>query len=571
MSKIWKIRKTDISANLTGSFNLSPLVLRLLVIRGIDTEEKIEKFLHGSKADLHPPTLLRDMEKAVARIFQARERKEQVLLYGDYDVDGVTSVVLLSKLFDELGLPFSYHHPHRMNEGYGFHLSGIEMAKAKGASLVITADCGITNHETVEAARTLGIDVIVTDHHKVIGKIPDAVAVINPQREDCPYPYKFLAGVGVVLKLVQAVFQQMTPSPSLEEYLEIAALGTVVDVVPITGENRIITKLGLAVMDNQLNQGIVAIRRLAGLLGKNMNCGHIGFQIGPRLNAAGRLSMAGLATELLLASDEKKIAEIAALLEAENTKRRSLQEEMTETATQEIEKHPEIHNGKVLVISGEGWHPGIVGLVASQLQETYYKPAIVITTEDGIGHGSARSIPEFHIFNALQQLAPMLLKFGGHSQAAGLTIEGCHIGLLRQKINQIADELLAGSALIPKLDIDMPVDLAELTLRSVEELELLQPFGYGNPAPVLAAFNCRLKTAPRCFGHGGRHLKFRLSDDKGRTFDCLGWNMANRIAECKVPFLDIAFKPYINEWNSQRNIQLEIKDFRPASGEPFIF
>ncbi|MCL6582867.1 MAG: single-stranded-DNA-specific exonuclease RecJ [bacterium] len=567
MPKLWRIKQADIPLDLAHSFNLSPLILRLLVIRGVDTGEKIQSFLHGSQSDLHQPMLLRDMDKAVARILQARERKERVLLYGDYDVDGVTSVVLLSKLFYELGLPFSYHHPDRVNEGYGFHLSGVEMAKAEGASLVITADCGITNHETVEAARAMGIDVIITDHHKVIGKIPDAVAVINPQREDCPYPYKHLAGVGVVLKLVQAIFQQLTPHPPLDEYLEIAALGTVVDVVPITGENRIITRLGLEVMDNQLNQGIVAIRKLAGLWGKNINCGHIGFQIGPRLNAAGRLSMARLATELLLASDEKKIAEIASLLEAENTRRRSLQEEMTEIAIREIEKHPEIHSGKVLVISGEGWHPGVIGLVASQLQETYYRPAIVIATEEGIGHGSARSIPEFHIFNVLQQLAPMLLKFGGHRQAAGLTIEGGRIGLFRQKINQIADELLAASDLVPKLDIDLAVDLTELNIHDVEQLDLLQPFGYGNPAPVLAAFGCRLKSAPRCFGQGGRHLKFRLSDALGRSFDCLGWNMANRIAECKVHSLDIAFRPYINEWNGQRSIQLEIKDFRPAGKE----
>jgi len=571
MPKIWKIRKATFPPQLSDAFNISPLVLRLLAIRGVDTPEKIHQFLHGSQSDLHQPMLLQDMEKAVKRIFQAKEKGERVLLYGDYDVDGVTSVVLLSKLFDELHLPFSYHHPDRLNEGYGFHLSGIEMARAKGASLVITADCGITNYDTVEAARLMGIDVIVTDHHKVVGKIPEAVAVINPQREDCVYPYKHLAGVGVVLKLVQAVFQQLNPSLSLGEYLEIAALGTVVDVVPITGENRIITKLGLEVMDTQLNQGIVAIRKLAGLLGKNLNCGHIGFQIGPRLNAAGRLSRAGLATELLLASDEKKIAEIATCLDAENTKRRSLQDEMTETAAREIERHPEIHSGKVLVISGEGWHPGIVGLVASQLQETYYKPSIVITTEDGIGHGSARSIPEFHIFNALQQLSPLLLKFGGHSQAAGLTIEGSHIGLLRQQINQIADEILVGDNLIPKLDIDLTVDLAELTIRSIEEIDLLQPFGYGNPAPVLAAFKCRLKTAPRCFGHGGRHLKFRLADSMDQTFDCIGWNMANRVAECKANLLDIAFKPYINEWNGQRNIQLEIKDLRPSGEASSIF
>ncbi|MEW5801209.1 MAG: single-stranded-DNA-specific exonuclease RecJ [bacterium] len=571
MSKIWKIKRADPPAHLSDAFNLSPLVLRLLAIRGIDTPEKIYKFLHGSQADLHQPMLLQDMEKAVKRIFQAREKGERVLLYGDYDVDGVTSVVLLSKLIDELRLPFSYHHPHRIDEGYGFHLSAVEMARAEGATLVITADCGITNQDTVEAARAMGIDVIITDHHRVVGQIPDALAVINPQREDCRYPYKNLAGVGVVLKLVQAVFQQMDPHPSLSEYLEIAALGTVVDVVPITGENRIITKLGLEIMDNQLNQGIVAIRKLAGLLGKNLNCGHIGFQIGPRLNAAGRLSRAGLATELLLASDEKKIAEIATCLDEENTRRRSLQEEMTENAAREIEKHPEIHSGKVLVISGEGWHPGIVGLVASQLQETYYKPTIVITTEDGIGHGSARSIPEFHIFNALQQLSPILLKFGGHRQAAGLTIEGCHIGLLRQNINQIADELLSENDLIPKLDIDLTVDLSELTMHSVEELDILQPFGYGNPIPVLAAFNCRLKSAPRCFGHGGRHLKFRLTDAQDQPFDCIGWNMANRVAECKVNLLDIAFKPYINEWNGHRTIQLEIKDFRPSGEASSIF
>lgn len=561
--KIWRIKNTPSVVCLEDTLNLSPLTLQLLVSRGIDTSEKIRTFLACSNAAFHPPLLLQDMGKAVERILKARSSHQKILLYGDYDVDGITSVALVAKVLNELDIPFVYYHPDRLREGYGFHLSGLEMARQEGASLIIAVDCGTSNPDTVEAAKAYGIEVIIVDHHQVVGEIPRAIAVINPRRADCFYPFKELAGVGVALKLAQAIFLQIGASPSMEEYLEIAALGTVVDVVPLIGENRVITKLGLEAMMNESNLGILAIRRVAGLLQKKLTCGQLGFQIGPRLNAAGRLIGASKATELLLSLEEQRCAELAMILERENEKRRTLQEETTEQAIHEIETNPIIHGGKVIVVSNEGWHPGIVGLVASYLQDMYHKPAVVISTENGLGHGSARSISEFHIFNALKKLEDLFIKYGGHRLAAGLTLKASHIGLFREKINQIAEESLTLEDLIPKLDIDLLVDLGDLNSHIIEELDLLEPFGYGNPAPLMAALHCRIRSAPRRFGVNGNHLKFGVIDASGRPFECLGWNMADREEDCKVDFVDIAFRPSLNEWNGNISLRLELKDVRP--------
>ena len=565
MLKIWRIKENK-NHSIRNTFNISPLLFQLLINRGFDTSAKIQTFLKGSSDDFHSPMLLKDMDKAVSRILKAKKRGEKALLYGDYDVDGITSVVLLAKLFKKLDVPFFFYHPHRLEEGYGFHLSALQTAKNNGASLIITADCGITNNVTVEEANKAGLDVIITDHHKTIqGKIPEALAVIDPQQEDCSYPYKKLAGVGVVFKLIQGVFQQLGIGPSMKEYLEIAALGTVVDVAPLTGENRIITKLGLQIMNDYLyNSGIVALREVAGLLNKEVNTGHLGFQIGPRLNASGRLLNASLATELLLLEDERRCNEIAWQLDQENAKRKALQETMIEEAKEEIEVNPDLYKGKVLVVAKEKWHPGLIGLVASFLQESYYKPALVISTDNGIAHGSARSIPEFHIFDALVKLDPLLIKFGGHKQAAGFTLKADHLSELRQEINTLADTCLSDTDLTPKLDIDLILDLSDLSFDYMKQLDLLRPFGIGNPAPTLASFNCRLKSAPRLIGRDNQHLKFRVSDSLNQSFDCVGWNMAERLPECRSNYLDLAFRPCLNTWNGNTSVQLHIEDFRPS-------
>ncbi|MGA1826172.1 MAG: single-stranded-DNA-specific exonuclease RecJ [bacterium] len=552
MEKIWEI---------TGKYSGNSSVLeQLLEIRGYDSDEKIEEFLNISSGHLYSPFLLKDVSKAIDRLFLAKKRKELVMLYGDYDVDGVTSVVLLAKLLQYMEIPFFYFHPHRLSDGYGFHVRGVNIALSREAKLIITADCGISDPETVDYAKKVGIDVIITDHHCPLGEIPEAVAVINPKRPDCPYPNKYLAGVGVVLKLVQAVFETMTIAPSLEEYLEIAALGTVVDVVPIIDENRTITKLGLDIIGSApINPGITALLKIAGIHSQKINCGHLGFQLGPRLNAAGRVSRAELATEFLLASQEERVQELAHYLNTENMKRKAIVEDVLNQAIQKIENEPHLKEDKIIVLSGTGWHRGVLGIVASKVQSIYYKPIIIISIEENIGHGSARSIPAFNIFESLQNIDSLLIKFGGHSQAAGITINEDKIDQFRRKINKIADMALSEDNMIERLIIDMDIDFDIFTLDTIRQIELMQPHSIGNPTPVFATFGCELKSPPRRIGQKGEHLKFKVSN-RGKTFDCVYWQAGNKKIDTNNGFLDIAYTPSVNEWKGNQQIQLEIKD-----------
>ena len=564
MKKRWEIKAKYLDNGCMGLNykELSPLVIQLLQNRGFDTEEKIKKFLDISPGHLHSPSLLKDLSLAIDRLFIARKNQELVMLYGDYDVDGITSIVLLAKMLQYLGISFFYYHPNRLVDGYGFHIKGVNLAISKGAKLIITADCGTTDHKTVDYARGVGIDVIVTDHHKIEGAIPKANAFINPQRPDCNYPFKDLAGVGVVLKFVQGIFEQMPISPSLDEFFEIAALGTVADVVPITDENRTITKLGLDIMTHErINPGIDALIKISGIQSPRINCNHLGFQIGPRLNAAGRVSKAELATECLLASEKERVNELAHYLDAENMKRKSIQEEIYDLVLKKIDENPKLKNEKVLVISGHGWHRGVIGIVASKVQSIYYKPIIIISIEEQFGYGSARSIPGFNIFNALQSLDSLFVNFGGHGQAAGLVILENKIDTFRQQINEIADNTLNLEDLIPKLSIDMEINLNHLTFDTINQIEIVEPFSVGNPPPVFITSGCRLKTSPRVIGQRKDHLKFQVSN-QGLCYDCVCWQMADRKHELQNEHVDIVYTPSINEWRGNKSIQLEIKDFR---------
>jgi len=554
MKSSWKIKENN---PIDFCSNMPRLITQIAVNRGFDTVEKFNNFFVNSPANMHDPFLMKDMEKAVKRILQAKKQGERVLIYGDYDVDGITSTIIISKLLSFLNIPHIYYHPHRQNDGYGFHLAGIEVASIEGCSLIITVDVGISAFGTVAAANHAGIDVIITDHHNISGAIPDAVAVIDPQQEDCNYPYKNLAGAGVALKIVDACMRYIPiPDISFNDLIMIAALGTVVDVAPLTGENRIITKLGLDAMNQNPSPGIKALCEVAGI-DKKINAGHLGFQLGPRLNAAGRLEMAKEATELLLSNDPKICKRAAQSLDATNKHRKEIQKKISEEALNQAK----YMDGPVLVVSGEGWHRGIIGLAASDLQEQFYKPTIVISTGNGKGHGSCRSIPGFNIFSALQKHGQFFLGYGGHKQAAGLSIKTVDIPYFAQKINEYAKDILSSEDLIPKLNIDLAIpDLNEVTIETIEELEMLQPFGYGNPGPVITIKNCHLQSAPQIVGKD--HLKFRVNDDKGNITTCIGWGMAGRITELDKYDLDIAFKPAINEWNLTKTVQLIVQDFK---------
>jgi len=553
MKNIWQIKENK---PVDFCSDLSPLVTQIAVNRGFDTATKFNDFFVNSLANMHDPFLMKDMEKAVKRILQAKNQGERVLIYGDYDVDGITSTVIISKLLSLLDIPHIYYHPHRQNDGYGFHLAGIEIASIEECSLIITVDVGIGAVGTVAAANHAGIDVIITDHHKISGSIPDAVAVIDPQQENCNYPYKNLAGAGVALKLVDCFRQYSLTDFEFNEFLAIAALGTVVDVAPLTGENRIITKLGLDAMNQNPSPGIKALCEVAGIE-KKLNAGHLGFQLGPRLNAAGRLEMAKEATELLLSNDLKMCKRAAQSLDNTNKHRKEIQKMISEEALNQAQ----YIDGPVLVVSGEGWHKGIIGLAASDLQEQFYKPTIVISTQNGKGHGSCRSIPEFHMFNALQKHSQFFLDYGGHKQAAGLSIKTVDIPYFAKKINEYAKVILSSKDLTPKLNIDLAInDLNRLNIKSVEEMDILQPFGFGNPGPILALRECNLQYIPQVIGKN--HLKFRINDGRGNNAVCIGWGMADRITEINKRSMDIAFKPVINEWNLNKMVQLIVQDFR---------
>ncbi len=550
---------------LAASLGVAPIVARLLCQRGFGDPEQASRFLNPTIDQLHDPMRLADMRVAVDRILAAIARKERLAIHGDYDVDGVTSTVILRRALELLGADVVHFIPERLKDGYGLQPSAIDRLHAEGVAVIISVDCGIRGADAARRARELGVDLIVTDHHEPDVELPPALAVINPKRRDCTYPDKYLAGVGVALKVVQALCRETDHENWLPGFIKVAAIGTLADVVPLVGENRVIAKIGLDLLTKGPHKvGLRSLLDVAGLAGKTIDSYHISFMLAPRVNAAGRMSSPDLATRLLLATDEALGEEVRALalqLDGENVRRQEEEAEILAAARKIVQTDPDIGARSVLVVAGEGWHRGVIGIVASKLVDAFHRPAIVLSVEGAIAHGSCRSIPRFDMLDALERCARLMIRFGGHRQAAGLTLDASRVRELRIAVNEIADEVLRPEDLMPRLRIDGDLTFRGITGGVASGVAALAPFGAGNPRPVFAARGVEIIDGPRKLKE--RHLKMALRQD-GRVFRAIAWRAAERhdyLAEHKAP-LDVAFSLEQNQYNGETYVELTLADVK---------
>jgi single-stranded-DNA-specific exonuclease len=565
----WEIEPCDdaATATLAAALNIDPAVARLLCQRGLSDPERAARFLYPSLDHLHDPMLLAGMSVATERIVAAIARRERIGIHGDYDVDGITSTVILRRALEMLGGEVVHFIPERLKDGYGLQPAAIERLHADGVALVISVDCGIRGAEAARRARELGLDLIITDHHEPDRELPPALAVINPKRADCSYPDKYLAGVGVALKLVQALCRRAGREQLMPGFIKVAAIGTLADVVPLVGENRVIAKLGLDLLSKGPHKiGLRSLIDVCGLSGKTIDSYHIGFMLAPRVNAAGRMSTPDIATRLLLAQDESlagDVRQLALQLDSENVRRQEEEAEILAAARKVVQTDPDVGARSVLVVAGEGWHRGVIGIVASKLVDTFYRPAIVLSVEDGVAHGSCRSIPKFDMLGALERCAHLLTRFGGHKQAAGLALDADRIKELRLAVNAVADETLGPEDLMPRLRIDGGLTFRGITGGVAAGVAALAPFGAGNPRPVFAARGVEIIDGPRKLKE--RHLKMALRQD-GRIFRAVAWRAAERhdyVTEHKGA-LDVAFSLEQNQYNGETYVELTLADLKSS-------
>jgi len=553
---------------LADALNLHPTVARLLCMRGLADPDVAARFLTPSLDHLNDPFRLADMLKAVERIERALAQKERIAIHGDYDVDGITSTVILRRALEMLGGEVVHFIPERLRDGYGLQPAAIDRLHAEGVQLIVSVDCGIRATEATLRARELGVDLIITDHHEPEGTLPPALAVINPKRADCSYPDKNLAGVGVALKLVQALCQRADRAKWLPAFVKIAAIGTLADVVPLVGENRVIAKLGLQSLSRGRHTvGLRALLEASGLTGKTIDSYQVGFILAPRVNAAGRMSTPDIATRLLLANDEAAIEDARSLaqqLNEENLKRQNEEADLVAQAKKAIETDPAIGAHNVLVVGGEGWHRGVIGIAASKLVDQFNKPAIVLSVDGDVAHGSCRSIPAFDMLDGLERCADLFLRFGGHKQAAGLTMDAARVPEFRARINAHADQVLEPDDLRPRLRIDAALNLRHITQDLVDGLSALAPFGLANPRPVFHAMPVEIVDGPRPIKD--RHLKMTFRQD-GRSFRAIAWRAAERAAfltENRAG-VNLAFSLEQNEYQGETYLELSVADFKSLS------
>ena len=541
---------------------IPPLAALALCARGLDTPEKAAAYLDAGLGQLQEPLDMKDMDRAVARVARALEVGETIAVYGDYDVDGITATCLLTSFLQGEGGTVIPYIPDRMEEGYGLNREALDTLRQAGVTLVVTVDCGITAVGEAEYARSLGIDLVITDHHECKAALPQAEAVVDPHRADCPYPFKALAGVGVALKLVLALGGGARRQELLERYADLAAIGTVADVMSLTGENRTIVRLGLERLRHTSRPGLKALLRQAGLEERPLTSVAIGYTLAPRINASGRMGCAALAGELLLTGDPARGEELAAELCQLNRERQTIEAEIYQECQALAQALPQ-QQRYALVLAGEHWHQGVVGIVASRLADKYSCPTFMICLQDGKGKGSCRSFAGFNLFAALEHCAPLLEGFGGHELAAGFTILEENIPAFARAMNDYVCACTGGEEMVSTLDIDAEVeDPGLLTLEGVEGLDLLEPYGAGNPKPVFSLSGC-LVTALSEVG-GGRHLKLKLTAG-GRSFDAIFFSITAAEAGLSVgERVDVAFTPQINEYRGWRTVQLQVCDLRPA-------
>ncbi|MDI6742280.1 MAG: single-stranded-DNA-specific exonuclease RecJ [Smithella sp.] len=563
----WKIDKTDVQKKddlFSKEFGINPIISQILSNRGLNGIEQARRYLYPSLNDLHSPFLMKDIKLGVARLMKAIHDNEKIVIYGDYDADGITSVVILFKFIQAVTPQVEYYIPDRIDEGYGLKIPAIDKFKKDNISLIITVDCGISDAEQIAYANSLGIDTIVLDHHEISGQLPPAVASINPNREDCDFPFKGLAGVGIAFNFLIALrgtlnkegFWGENDYPNLKEYLDIVTLGTIGDIAPLIDENRIFCKIGLELISGGQRPGIKALKEVSGVENQPIDSFKASFALIPRINAAGRIASPADAVKLLLTDNIAEARILAEKLDSHNRNRQLLEKKIVAEILDNIGNNPEIEKMKSFVFASDKWHPGVVGIVASRLVDLYNRPALVISLKDGVGKGSGRSVSGFNIYKGIQQCADLLLSYGGHYHAAGISIKEENIGEFARLLDEITRDNSEDTELLSQIVIDSPCDLSEINLALIDQLELLSPFGSRNPEPLLYARDVTIHS-PMIVGNN--HLKMHVRG-KGASFDSIWFNMGKYLPDINGANLDIVFTPQINNWNGARDIQLKIKD-----------
>lgn len=553
----------EIVHDIAKELAVPPIMARILLNRQIDSFDKAYSFFRPDLENLHDPYLMKDMDKAVERLHQALLSGENILVYGDYDVDGVSSAALVYLVLSRMvGPKVSYYIPDRITEGYGLSDKGIREASESSVSLIVTVDCGVTAVQEIQLAKELGMDTIVCDHHQPSEHLPPAVAILDPKLPDSNYPFDELAGVGVAFKLLQGLYAKLDlPEAELDEYLDLVAIGSCADIVPLIDENRILVRHGLDKINCNPRYGVRALLESSGLSNKEVTAGLIVFVLAPRINAVGRLGDARRAVQLFSSQTLQQARTLARELEKENRARRDIDELTFKEAQEIVEKKLNPVEDKAFVLYKGDWHPGVIGIVASRIVEKFYRPTIMITVMDGVGKGSARSIANFNIYQAIKDCSHLLTGFGGHKYAAGLTIQEAKIPEFVECFKRVAKEYIKPGDLIPSIKIDGEIELAEFTPRFIRLLKLLGPFGPMNMRPIFMSRNLKILGEPNIVGQN--HLKLKLEQD-GAVLDAIGFNMGEYIdrIEKNNGVIDCVYIVEENRWNGKTQIQLRLKDIR---------
>ena len=561
----WKIKQPseDHVASLKKEFNTSEIIAKVLANRGIESLKSSHNFFNPSNDQLHDPFMMKNMDIAVNRISKNIQNQKPILIFGDYDVDGTTGASLLYLGLKDLNAIVEYYIPHREKEGYGLSSGGIDYAHSIGADLLITCDCGINAFEPVDYANEHGVDIIITDHHIPDKKLPNAYAVLNPKQKGCEYPFKGLCGCGVAFKLISALSEKSGIGQNVGlNYLDLVALATSADMVPILDENRVLVHGGLDQLEESKSPGIHQLLVQTGLVGESLNVGKLVFGLAPKINAAGRMGDANRTVELLTTSDKTRAEELASILVRENKRRQLIQEDIVNDAIRLVHSQVDLENNKVVIIGSKGWHPGVVGIVASRIKDEFSRPAIVIAFDkEGIGKGSARSIPNLDLYEALSYAAKFLEGYGGHPMAAGLTVREDKFENFKSLFLRNANKILTNDDLIPAISIDGEMALTDINSRFMRFLEKLGPFGPGNMRPKFVSRNLSISGQPRLMGNG-EHIRFIVSQN-GRNYPAVGFKLSSHYEDLirGVP-VDIAYVVEVNQWQGQSNIQLNVRDIQ---------
>jgi len=570
MKKRWLLRQADagLVAALSERLGLSPLLAQILCHRGIQDPDAAQRFLSPSlRNDLPSPFLMAGMERAVGRLVLAVEKSELICIWGDYDVDGTTGTATLVSFFKGIGVDPVYYVPHRIGEGYGLNSEALRRLNAQGVRVVVTVDCGVSNYDEVELAQSLGIDVIVVDHHEPPEPLPPAVAILNPHRSDCSFPDTGLSGAGLAFYLVIGLRSKLreigrfkfSGSPDIRRHLDLVTLGTIADMVPLRGINRILVRRGLEELGNSTRPGIVALKAAAGISTGALGAGQVAFQLGPRINAAGRMDAGLKVVEMLTTESEEVAARIAQELDEHNRERQEMEKQVLEQALSQAEEGGTVDERYSIVVGQDGWHPGVLGIVASRLVERFHRPTVVVGFHQGEGKGSARSIRGFHMVEGLRRCAGLLEKFGGHESAGGLSIKASKFPLFAAQFDEIVRACLSPEQLTPVLEVDAELDFSAIDLSLARELEALKPFGIGNPEPLFMTRSVEISEL-RDF-NGGCRLRLRQGR---RSLGAVVFGRGEKFSARPGATIDVVYRLTENQWNGTSTVELRLVDTRPT-------